>query len=80
MKEPAPPALGDGREAATAPIPMDACPCGDAYVGAFVRLAVSSAFDTSAAFDASLARLVGEYAALTSAKRKREESVDSNVT
>ena len=52
----------------------------DAYVGAFVRLAVSSAFDTSAAFDASLARLVGEYAALTSAKRTREESVDSNVT
>ena len=46
----------------------------DAYVGAFVRLAVSSAFDTSAAFDASLARLVDEYAALTSAKRKREEN------
>ena len=44
----------------------------DAYVAAFVRLAVSSAFDTGAAFETELARLVDEYAALTSAKRKRD--------
>jgi hypothetical protein len=44
----------------------------DAYIGAFARLAVSCAFDTSAAFDAELALFVGDYAALTSAKRKRE--------
>jgi hypothetical protein len=44
----------------------------DAYIGAFVRLAVASAFDTSAAFDAELARLVDEYASLLATKRKRE--------
>ncbi len=44
----------------------------DAYICAFVRLAVSSAFDTNAAFDESLEIFVEDYAALMSAKRKRE--------
>ena len=43
----------------------------DAYICAFVRLAVSSAFDTSAAFEEGLPHFVDDYAALTSAKRKR---------
>ena len=42
-----------------------------AYICAFVRLAVSSAFDTSAAFEECLPHFVEEYAALTRAKRKR---------
>lgn len=46
----------------------------DAYICAFVRLAVSSAFDTNAAFDESLDIFVEDHAALTSAKRKRGAS------
>jgi hypothetical protein len=44
----------------------------EAYVRAFVRLAVSSAFDSTSAFDARLALFVEDYDAQFSAKRRRE--------